>query len=70
MRKRSVNIWSNTFLFINDLLLNLALQDDIRGCASEGCCASDAGRVTHAQTHPFGQVVVLCIDRFFPGLLQ
>lgn len=55
-------------MFINDLLLDLALQDDVRGCASERGRASDAGRVTDTQTQPFGQVVVLLLNNLSPGL--
>lgn len=57
-------------VFGNALLVDLTLQDEVRGRARERGRASDAGRVTHTQTHPFGQELVLQLQRFSLGLLQ
>lgn len=54
--------------FINDLLFDLALQDNVGGRAGERGRSSNAGRVTHTQTQAFGQPVVLFLYRFSPGL--
>lgn len=54
--------------FIDDLLGDLALQDDVGGRPGERGRSSNAGRVTHAQAQAFGQPVVLFLQRLFPGL--
>lgn len=50
------------------LLVHLALKDEVRGGSSECGRAPNAGGVTHTQTHPFGQKVVLGLQRLPPGL--
>ena len=54
---------------VNALLVHLTLEDEVRGRAGERGRASNAGRVTHTQTHPFGQAFVLGIQQFPPHLL-
>ena len=58
-------IW---LIFIIASLVDLTLEDEVRGRAGEGGRASNAGRVTHAQTDPLGQEIILCFQCFSLGL--
>lgn len=53
-------------------LVHLTLEDEVWCCAGERGRSSDAGRVSHTQTHPFSQEVVLLLhglsSRFSPRL--
>lgn len=61
--------WTNVRIVqCKNVLINLALQDDI-GCGPrEGCCPSDAGSITHTQAHAFGQFQVLLLPLVSPLL--
>lgn len=52
----------------HDLLLNLAHEDEVGGCAGERGRAPDTCGVAHAQTQAFGQAVVLVLQHFPPEI--
>lgn len=52
----------------HDLLLNLAHEDEVGGCAGERGRAADTCGVAHTQTQAFGQAVVLVLHHFLPEI--
>lgn len=52
----------------HDLLLDLAHEDEVGGCASERGRAPDTCGVAHTQTQAFGQAVVLGLHHFPPEI--
>lgn len=43
------------------LLVNLVFEHEVGEGTSEGGCATDAGRITHTQTHSFVETQILLL---------